>query len=209
MINVRRHILAGSVVALAATTSPVVAAELIEGGFGLEEPADASTPLEVETLAFSADAANSSPIDFTPRHNAPGFSGSWRDRIEMRVDVDPSFGQRFGFAADIDEARSTAMLVGGALELDDVAVIGGVGRTAIFGGTADVISAGMALGDVSASLSFGETAEEFQIDRDVMMLSTDVAIAPWITLQGDVALTETVDEREPLAIGRIGVKLRF
>jgi len=194
---------------LMASTAPAFADGLVEGGFGLDGSADPSVGLQIETPSFGDRGDNLSAIDFTPRRHAPALAGDWRERLEMRVDIDPHFGERFGFASDNAAAPSAAMLVGGALKLDDVAVKGGIGRTTIFGGTADVLSAGMALGDMSASLSFGQTQDKVEGERDVMMLSTDLAIAPWITLQGDVALTESVDEREPLAIGRVGVKLRF
>ena len=153
---------------------------------------------------------------FTPRSSG-GPVWEWRTRSEssgLSLGVDSAWLERLlrpVSASRTDGLYGTeSMLVGGALQLEDVAVMGGLGRTQLFGTTADMITAGLTYGRVRARIAYGQssTRTDPTTVRDVMMFSTDLAAWSWLTFEGDLAIGESSVEGDQ-AIGRLGVKLQF
>ena len=94
------------------------------------------------------------------------------------------------------------------MRLDDWSLGGGLARTALFGGTADLVSATVGYGPVNASLAMGEADRGAEAPLDVLMLRTDMAAWSWLKLESDLALGSDGQE-ESVAVGRLGVRLNF
>jgi len=76
-------------------------------------------------------------------------------------------------------------------------------------GSMDLIGAGVGYGAVRTWLTWGQSDEAQDRDAsDVLMLSTDLAASPWLSVQGDLAVTDGAGS-ESGAAGRIGLRLRF
>ena len=190
-------------------SSPSNSMDMVEGGFAQSH--EAFAPAVLTLRAPSSGSSLFLPqFGFTPRHRSVALSAGKPDELTVRLDFDANYGGNLGYTTSRPRFEGQHnLLVGGAIEMADIGFLGGVGRTTLFGERADLVTAGMSVGGVKARLSFGETAQEVQGASDVMMLSTDLHLAPWISLQGDVAVSERNDESEQLAVGRVGVKLRF
>jgi hypothetical protein len=77
------------------------------------------------------------------------------------------------------------------------------------GGEADLMSATVGYGSLTASLGYGEASGVELQPMDVLMLSTDLAATSWLSLESDVAVGSRPDEEESVAVGRLGVRLNF
>ena len=65
-------------------------------------------------------------------------------------------------------------------------------------------------GALTASLSYGHADRADLAPLDVMMLSTDLAASSWLKLESNVAVgADHTDDRQPMAVGRLGVRLNF
>lgn len=191
--------------------------ELVAGGY--EAGADAAMPatdLELsESFEASGSGAPASEMAFTPRASGSLFALDDGDAADadfhLTVKGHESWmdGSRLGKLGLIegDVGTESDLMIGGGLGYDAFEIIGGLGRATMMGTDADLLAAGVAYGPLSARLVVAQTVEP-EDPRDVVMFSTDLAAWSWLTLQGDVAFSETL-EREPLTVGRVGFRLNF
>ena len=201
-----------AVVSLAASLlmgGSVAAWELVEGGYADAYPGYTPANLVVRMPDAAQGSWTVPSIGFTPRHRSSTRGLADGRHVAVRLDIASDWSRLEYVGPAFERREQDNMMVGGALQVDELAILGAVGRASLFGETADLVTAGMAFGGLQARVSVGETDQEVQGASDVMMFSTDLRIAPWITIQGDVAVTEQTHEEEPLAMGRVGVRLRF
>lgn len=138
-------------------------------------------------------------------------------RVTLSAVNDPVVGHRFaslGGAPDQGEpvaGAAGALEVGGALEWSDWTLGSGYTRAPLFGGEADLMSASVGYGRLQASLAYGQS--ERQSDQlDVLMFSTNLDALSWLSVESDIAVgspPDSSDNREPLAAGRVGIRLNF
>ena len=195
------------------------ALELVPGGYGaglaLEERGAAAAP------AGDRGAAGVS-LDFTPRRGPGGLAGDG-DAPGVRFDLTVRGGgdvlDQLGLGTagpdapgSIGKGRSS-LAVGGAVRWSAWSVGGGVGRADFLGADVDLLSASVGYGRLSAELSVGQSADDQRTRSDVMMLRTDLAARPWLTLESDLALGSSPDaerrEDHSVAVGRLGLRLNF
>jgi hypothetical protein len=195
------------------------AMDLVAGGYG--EDVERYAPpasLSMRSLDFSTTATTGTAgltFDFTPRATGSLFTPS---TAESQSPVSLSLGiqERYGDQLRLDtmglggSAGSTlkGLAIGGAFSVHEWHVSGSMGRANLLGDQADVFSAGVGYGPLNARLTYGTVPEATGTGRDVLMFSTDLAAWSWLTLQGDVAVSDTLAE-EPLTVGRIGLRLNF
>lgn len=200
------------------------AEELAIGGYAAGPAAGLSSAGGAEDLPASVELGDGGAmvLDFTPRGGGlfePEQPGSApRVRFELSLAGKPA-GSPDAF--EMGAASEPSWLVeprlelgelsmGGALRWSEWSVGGGFARTALMGGEADLVAATVGYGSLTARLGFGE-AETVQSrpPLDVLMLSTDLVAASWLTLESDVALGSSQAEEESVAVGRLGVRLNF
>lgn len=154
---------------------------------------------------------------FTPRNPLSLLFGDVEARneepAELRLSVarEPDDGSRWSALDASAPVGDDTLEIGGALHWSDWSLGSAYARTALFGGDADLVSATVGYGRMSARLALGQTdgADPAQ-DLDVLMLSTDLAAWSWLTLETDLAMGAPEDSaREPLAVGRFGIRLNF
>jgi hypothetical protein len=226
---------------LLAATSPaaVHAAEFVAGNYGPALTGGAAleaaepTAADQDAAAAGDDSSSSSAVlfDFTPRGaDLPDLGGdSPRLRFELGVggqeaapgggldalglggSAGPAWLDETGGSAEQQQPR---LSLGGALLWSGWTVGGGFARTNLAGGAAaDLVSATVGYGPLTASLAIGQADGPEQQSRDVLMLSTDLSAWSWLTLESDVALGDSADRDEAggesVAVGRLGVRLNF
>ena len=200
-------------------SAPSQAVEFTAGGFGRDPSAFFSRPsagLQSSLILGSMRAGSIAPSEFTPRFGAPllrrnevraeeprlffGIERGWADRLLRPLTSGLGSGLR----------DTSSLMVGGALKVADLGVLGGLGRARLFGATTDIVSAGLSYGPLRARFAFGQSNDGSGTSsvRDVMMFSTDLAAWSWLTLEGDVAFGETAEDGDS-AVGRLGIKLHF
>ena len=205
---------------MGAGTMPASAMELVAGGYGADlEPYAPSASLAMQNRDFASSASVAGlTLDFTPRASGSLFN----PRVE--TDADSSLSLSFGVQDRYsDQLRldtiglsnrtddpSHGLAIGGALSFNDWQFTGSVGRTNLLGNDADVFAAGIGYGRVNARLVYGHVPRMTSGGNtgDVLMLSTDLAAWSWLTLEGDVAVSDSL-ATEPLTVGRVGVRLNF
>ena len=204
-------------------TSSALAIDMVSGGYGADVESyapNADLGMRSRPLASSLGGSGLT-LEFTPR--ASGFLFS---RPTVRSDAsDLSFSFDFQSAYDrklrfdsIGLSGSSAgsgselgdgLALGGALRYDDWQLSGSLGRANLLGNSADVVAAGIGYGPLNARLVYGSVPETTGgTEGDLLMFSTDLAAWSWLTLQGDVAVSDTLAD-EPLTIGRVGIRLNF
>ncbi len=210
--------IAAGVAALGLAGAPAAAMTLVPGGYGVEvDSSRPAAPLAMQQRQFSSSVGSAGlTLDFTPRASGSLFSQPSAidgDMTSLSLGLQGGYADQLrlgaiglgGPSADPTEGLS----IGGALSISEWEVFGSVGRANLLGNDADVFAAGLGYGRVNAKLVYGHVpATTTRLGGDVLMLSTDLAAWSWLTLQGDVAVTETL-ENEPLTVGRIGVRLNF
>jgi hypothetical protein len=212
------QVVATGAIMLALGVQSAVAMDLVPGGYGAETGGSLpSTPLAMQQQ-FSSSAGNAGlTLDFTPR-----ASGSLFSRPSAASDDDTmsfSLGLQGGYSEELrldsigvtglSDDASEGLALGGALSFNEWELSGSVGRANLLGSDADVFAAGLGYGRLNARLVYGHVPETTgNVGGDLLMLSTDLAAWSWLTLQGDVAVSETLAD-EPLTVGRIGVRLNF
>lgn len=196
---------------------------LLVGGYADRVPAAAGLPGEGRDLAVAADAGQGGEVvlDFTPRGGGlfepEAGSGAPRMRLELSLAGEPADwpdALEAGAAATPSwladpETRLGDLSIGGALRWSEWSVGGGYAHTGLMGGEADLLSATLGYGSFSARLGYGEADGIEAGPLDVLLLSTDLAAASWLTLESDVALGSSPDEEQSVAVGRLGVRLNF
>lgn len=205
------------------------AMELVPGGYGVDVDTYAPTaPLSLDIREFRASAgAAGLTLDFTPRASGSLFGPSTAlddtNSMSVSLGIQEGYGQKLrlgsiglgdqdrlprvgSFVSDDD--GTTGLALGGAFNLNDWQVTGSVGRASLLGESADLFAAGVGYGPVNARLVYGHVPRTGGAAADVLMLSTDLAAWSWLTLEGDVAVSDTLVD-DPLTVGRIGVRLNF
>ncbi len=225
----RLFLITALAVAGGAWATPSLALELVPGGYGQAQEVTApGVAVPDDRLAIDRGAeAGGVSLGFTPRHAAA--SG-------LAEDEATAAGPRFGFAVrggagtldqlGLGDAPSqlnpgghggggpdAALTVGGAMHWHDWSIGGGLGRADFLGTEVDLFSASLGYGRLSAEIAYGQSSDHQDEPRDVLMLSTDLAAAPWLTLESDLALGSRPDdagsEDESVAVGRFGLRLNF
>lgn len=206
-----RQLLALVVSLILAQAASAAADEMRVGSFDLTPAPSAATA--VDGLALRGDPEGMT-LSFTPRASTALTS---RDAAAAPIPLELSFGldehwgsierlDAMGF--DLDPEDNDELMVGGALMIDEIRISGGVGRTTVFGDKVDLVAAGVSVGRFETRLLLGETEPLQPVQREIMVLSTDVMTRPWLSFQGDVAITGG-DEEDAEAVGRVGLRLRF
>lgn len=215
-------VLAAAALIVGLGTGAASAAQMVAGGYGVDvERYSPPATLSMRQLDFNSSAATAGlTFDFTPRNSGSLFSSgaTERDRpISLSLGVQQAYGDHLrldtiglGGAAPPGSGQSLdGLAIGGAFSLNDWQVTGSMGRANLLGQEADVFSAGLGYGPVNARLVYGTLPRTATgPSGDVLMLSTDLAAWSWLTLQGDVAVSDTIAS-EPLTVGRIGLRLNF
>lgn len=198
---------------------PAAAMELVPGGYGADFGADGdAAPLSMQARQFSSTTGGAGlTLDFTPRASGslfsrPAASGE-PDSSSLSFGLQGGYGEQLRLGAIGLSGRSThsteGLAIGGALSIDAWEITGAVGRANLLGTDADVFSAGVGYGRVNARLVYGHLSQNTSgLGGDLLMFSTDLAAWSGLTLQGDVAVSDTLAD-EPLTVGRIGLRLNF
>ena len=124
----------------------------------------------------------------TDQYSTHGVQARLRD--QDRLDIDPE-----------------QMVIGGALQYEDWEVGSGFVQTDVFGLRTGLWSAKVGYGSLQAGVAFGQQETDAEL-RDVMMLNTDVDALSWLKVYGDVAIANG-EEDESIAVGRVGIRLKF
>ena len=207
-------------------------------GAGGQEAAGAPVPHDNERFAFGNSDGGSAAglaLDFTPRHGtglwqgeagAPDADPGFRFDLTIRETPGAMFDQlgfgtaRRTFGDGADPTGQAGLTVGGAMRWSDWSIGGSLGRAQILGTDVDLMAASFGYGRVTAEVAYGQSdaasSSTATAPRDVLMLSTDLAAWSWLTLESDFALGSNPDadrdrgqDREPVAVGRFGLRLNF
>ena len=213
-----------ALLAMLALGVPLAAAdELVVGGYGAGAPVGFGSDGTGQDAPASYGPGDGSGVvlDFTPRGGGlfepDQDDGTPRMRFGLSVAgalVDEPNAFESGAAATPSwltepEVGLGELSIGGALRWSEWSVGGGFARTALMGGEADLMSATVGYGSLTASLGYGEASGVEFRPMDVLMLSTDLAATSWLSLESDVAVGSRPDEEESVAVGRLGVRLNF
>ena len=204
-------------------TSSALAADMVSGGYGADVESyapNADLAMRSRSFASSADASELT-LEFTPRASGLLFSRpaapSDDPELSFSFDFKGSYDRELRFdsiglsrtAAGSDAELGEGLALGGALQYDQWQLSGSLGRANLLGNSADVVAAGIGYGPLNARLVYGSVPETTGgTEGDLLMFSTDLAAWSWLTLQGDVAVSDTIAD-EPLTIGRVGIRLHF
>lgn len=204
-------------------TSSALAMDMVSGGYGADVESyapNADLAMRSRSYASSTDTSGLT-LAFTPRASGLLFSRptapSDTPDLSFSFDFEGSYGRELRFdsiglsgagggsGAELGEG----LALGGALRYDDWQLSGSLGRANLLGNSADVVAAGIGYGPLSARLVYGSVPETTGgTEGDLLMFSTDLAAWSWLTLQGDVAVSDTLAD-EPLTVGRVGIRLNF
>ncbi len=204
------------IAALLAVTLPLVfaearAVELVAGDYGAFGGGFATGPID------EAEESTLTPfvIAFTPR--SAGLlrlgGGGTPDGVGGTLDFGVAKGdllglERLGLGRAVTTGAGERMMVGGGFEYDGIVFGGAYGRSLLLGRKADLVAAGVGYGAFSASFGYAWRDEADEEPLDVLMLNTDLLALPWLAFESDVAVGESGDD-EPIAVGRIGIRLNF
>jgi len=186
--------------------APAQAAQLVPGGYGVVGSAPTADP-----FAFAGTVAPL-VVDFTPRSSAALLLGSralaGTDRADAADGGPEPFAtlDRLGLATP--SVGDSGFVVGGALRLDDLTLTASFARPTLLGTPSQLFAAGLSLGRVSATLGYATTLEPDSDPLDLLMLRTDLAALPWLSLESEMAIGASTPSGS-LAVGRIGVRLNF
>ena len=199
---------------------PALSMELVAGGYGVAQPDALQAGQGAEARAGAAPSVAGLTFDFTPR--AIGslinpFASHSSDEAAGRP-LSLTLGVRDGYTDQlrldamglVEPATDTShgLALGGAFGISDWQLSGSYGRANLMGESADVFAAGVGYGPMSARLVYGHVPRATGPSGDVLMFSTDVAAWSWLTLEGDVAVSDSLAS-EPLTVGRVGLRLNF
>ncbi len=220
--KLRSSLFAFSLVALGSSylATSGIAADFVVGGYqGSTDTTLSTTFVGPEMQHFRAsEPSNESGFvfDFTPRQQSSTIGNILSYVPARRLVVgagtnDPSTMtnsfSRVGLAGESE--NSGKFSIGGALEFESFSVLGGYSRVDLIGGAADVVSAGVDYGPVSAKLAFGQTDETGEGGpSDLLMFRTDLATHSWLTFESELAFGSH-EEEDSMAAGRVGLRLEF
>ncbi len=142
-------------------------------------------------------------VDFTPRASAVLF-------LARTVGAGGDGGTPYGGEGRPDAVRPSAngFVVGGALRFSGIDVGGSYARTRLFAADTELVSAGFRYGRFSAAFGYAFRQALVPDVGELWLLRTDLSALPWLSLESDLWLGRD-EAREPVAVGRIGVRLRF
>jgi hypothetical protein len=200
-----------------------LAMDMVSGGYGADVESYApNADLAMRSGAFASSAGGSGlTLEFTPRASGLLFSRPTARAdapdLSFSFDFQGSYGRELRFdsiglssaGTEAGSGSGEGLALGGALRYDDWQLSGSLGRANLLGNSADVVAAGIGYGPLNARLVYGSVPETTGgTEGDLLMFSTDLAAWSWLTLQGDVAVSDTLAD-EPLTIGRVGIRLNF
>lgn len=208
-----------------ASLPPAMALELVPGGYGeAQEGSGGAAPMPDERLAIGrGDDAAGMSLGFTPRHATAGPADGAAPsgpRFDFAVRGGAGAIEQLGLGQGSSllypagrESPGPGLTVGGAMHWYDWSIGGGLGRADFLGSDVDLFSAMLGYGRLNAEIAYGQSSGSHQAEpRDVLMLSTDLAASPWLTLESDLAVGSRPDvgrEGESVAVGRLGLRLNF
>ncbi len=178
------------------------AVELVPGGYGAfppERPVGAPGGRMGELAPFV--------IDFTPRASGLLFLGRMSRAGLPRT---PSaLAETAGDGSGrVRPAEEGGFVLGGAFRLSSLEVGGTIGRAQLFAGDGELLTAGFRYGGFSATFGYVWQQSAIPEAGELLLLRTDLSAASWLSLESDLLLGQT-SEDEPVAVGRIGVRLHF
>ncbi len=180
--------------------------------------AGASRPLEGWLGRFDPELR----MGFTPRAGsgvllAPG--GETAPALDLRLGLAPATDgldrlEGLGvtqpavpLGAPAGETGS-GLSIGGALAWSGWTIAGSWTSASLVRGELEVWTGRIGYGPLTARLGYGQEAALGRVEREHWLFGTDLATWPWLTLEGDLAVT-TQGDREPTTAGRIGLRLKF
>lgn len=199
---------------------PVAAMELVPGGYGVAEPDASPDASGSDGRVGTTGSVAGLTFDFTPRALGSLMNPSSVDEssepagqpLSLTLGVQNRYaeGLRLGSVGLVEPSTDTThgLALGGAFGINDWQLTGSYGRTNLMGEAADVFAAGVGYGPMSARLVYGHVPRATGPSGDVLMFSTDLAAMSWLTLEGDVAVSDSL-ANEPLTVGRVGLRLNF
>ncbi|GBD41139.1 hypothetical protein HRbin39_00517 [bacterium HR39] len=194
----RRAAAALAALAMAFGATAASAARLVPGGYAADpqvlpgEAADAGEPTFV--------------LEFTPR-----------TAVGLLLESDEHLRLRTGRLGLPDAAVTSlpapseprrGLVLGGALQTGGLLVGGYYARAELFGAPADVLAARVRYGAVEAELGVVSQPEGPTDPYRLFTLGAAFAATPWLAVESDLAVGRR-GEDEPLAAGRIGIRLDF
>jgi hypothetical protein len=214
-----RVVVAATALVVGLSAMSAVAMDLVPGGYGAEGAAIGDrAALTLRQNQFTASTENAGlTLDFTPRASGSLFSRPAALDEGSTTSLSLGFEGRYGEELRLgtigltgqSTAATDGLALGGALSVDEWEISGSVGRANLLGTDADVFSAGLGYGRVNARLVYGQLPQSTSgVEGDLLMFSTDLAAWSGLTLEGDVAVSDTLAD-EPLTVGRIGLRLNF
>jgi hypothetical protein len=196
------------------------AADLVLGAPGAATTLTA--PPEAQAILNDADGAGGGELSlqFTPRNPLLLLLGdtpepaseptTLRLQLGSSSDIADRLGVIEGGTVESGPGGTAALEIGGALHWSDWAVGSAYTRTRLFGGDADLISASLGYGRMTARLAYGESTRPQSSPSDVLLFSTDLAAWSWLSLEGDLALSSSpTGDEDSMAAGRLGIRLHF
>jgi hypothetical protein len=196
------------------------AADLVLGAPGAAGTLTA--PPEAQAILNDADGVGGGELSlqFTPRNPLLLLLGdtpepaseptTLRLQLGSSSDIADRLGVIEGGTAESGPGGTAALEIGGALHWSDWSVGSAYTRTRLFGGDADLISASLGYGRMTARLAYGESTRPQSPPSDVLLFSTDLAAWSWLSLEGDLALSSSpTRDDDSMAAGRLGIRLHF
>ncbi len=186
--------------------APAQAAQLVPGGYGVVGSEPSAEAFTIEGTAAPL------VVDFTPRSSAAlllgsrDLSGTGRTGRGTGGPEPLTTLERLGLVTP--PAGDSGFVVGGALRLDEVTVTASFARPTLLGTPSQLFAAGLSVGRISATVGYATALEPDSDPLDMLMLRTDLAALPWLSLESEMAISDSV-EAGALAVGRIGVRLNF
>ncbi len=202
---------------VAAVAEPGSAAELRVGG-AWEVARTAGLTAGALGKAEDKAAGRDLRLGFTPRAGTGFGFGTETAPIEFDLEVAPAGAglARLEALALVPgemasgrlEASPRGLAVGGVLAWSGWTVGGSFVSGAVGTGGIDLWSGSIGYGPVVARLGYGQTTTVGGQERELWLFGTELTTRPWLTLEGDLAITSGA-EREPAAAGRLGLRLNF
>lgn len=191
--------------------APAQAAQLVPGSYGLVG-SEVTTSAETFGIEGSAGAF---VVDFTPRSSVaflvgnsqlpPSGASTWDAGPSASL---ASLGRLGLMSTTPASGEDPTWIVGGALRVDDISLSAGFARPILLGTPSQLFAAGMSIGRFSATVGYATALEPGFDTPSMLLLRTDVAALPWLSLESEMAIGNDV-EAGSLAVGRIGVRLNF
>lgn len=194
----RRTAAALLVLAVAFGTTGASAARLVPGGYAADPQALLGDVAEAGEPTFV--------LEFTPR-TAVGLLVESDERLRLRAG---RLGLRETASTPLPAPSEPqrGLVLGGALETGGLLVGGYYARAELFGAPADVLAARVRYGAMEAELGLVSQPEGPTDPYRLFTVGAAFAATPWLAVESDLAVGRRGEE-QPLAAGRIGIRLDF